>query len=56
MMRKMIAVTTVAVGLVLAPSLDAVHAQDSTAADDDDNGEIGLIGLAGLLPPPALPA
>ena len=49
MMRKMIAATTVAVGLVLAPSLDAVHAQDSTAAEDDDNGEIGLIGLAGLL-------
>ena len=48
-MRKMIAATTIAVGLVLAPSLDAVHAQDSTAAEDDDNGEIGLIGLAGLL-------
>jgi MYXO-CTERM domain-containing protein len=48
-MRKMIATTTIAVGLALAPGLDAVHAQDSSAAEDDDNGEIGLIGLAGLL-------
>jgi hypothetical protein len=48
-MRKVIAATALAAGLVLAPSLDAVHAQDSTATEDDDNGEMGLFGLAGLL-------
>jgi len=48
-MRKTIAATTLAVGLALAPALDAVHAQDSTEAEDDGNGELGLLGLVGLL-------
>ena len=47
-MRKVIAVTALAAGLVLAPSLDAANAQDSTATEDDENDETGLFGLAGL--------
>ena len=51
-MRKIIAASTLAATLILAPVFGTVHAQDDAAAaasDDGDNGDTGLWGLAGLL-------
>jgi MYXO-CTERM domain-containing protein len=54
-MRKALAATIIAGGLVLAPTVDVVHAQDDAAAENDDDsdntglwGLLGLLGLAGL--------
>ncbi len=49
-MRKALAATVIAIGLAVAPAIDAVHAQDDTTTDEsDDGGKWGLLGLAGLL-------
>jgi MYXO-CTERM domain-containing protein len=50
-MRKAVAATLLATGLTFAPVLDAVHAQEDSAAqsDDDDSGNWGLLGLLGLV-------
>ena len=52
-MRKAVAATLLATGITFAPVLDAVHAQEETVAEDEDDdsgnwGLLGLIGLAGL--------
>ena len=43
-MRKMIAATILTAGLAVAPTLDAVHAQDATTEEEgDDNGKVGAL-------------
>jgi len=48
-MRKALAATVLTAGLVVAPAIGSVHAQETEATDDDDSDKTGLIGLAGLL-------
>jgi MYXO-CTERM domain-containing protein len=49
MMRRILAGVALTAGLTLAPTINAVHAQDESTSENDDNGEIGLFGLIGLL-------
>ena len=48
-MRKLLAGVALTAGLTLSPAINAVHAQDDSATENDDNGEMGLWGLIGLL-------
>jgi MYXO-CTERM domain-containing protein len=48
-MRKALAAAIITGGLALAPAVDAVHAQDDAATEDDDSDNTGLWGLLGLL-------
>ena len=48
-MRKALAATALTAGLVIAPAIGSVHAQETEATDDDDSDNTGLWGLAGLL-------
>ena len=62
MVRKLIAGTVLTGTLALAPAAaafgqDTRQAQDQENGDDDDNnGELGLFGLAGSSVLPVLPA
>jgi len=47
-MRKAIAATTLAAGLIVAPAIDSVHAQAAAEEEDDDGSNLGLLGLVGL--------
>ena len=48
-MRKAAAAAMLTAGLVIAPAIGSVHAQETEATEDDDGDKTGLWGLAGLL-------